>query len=660
MSLLSECLADNPLVGYKCDEPAGSPALEPIVDYSGNNRDGVWTNVPTLGEPSIIPSETSTCANIDGIAGDIGTVAEDVWMDVTSITLEQFIKPDALGLEGTVWGRDQGSFVGANKRCWHIKIDATGHPQFIFWASDGGAQQTLTSSTALTAGQAAYVVGSYDGATAKLKVGRPGVDALPVTVATLSIAGAINTGQGGGITIGQAPPVNDDEFNGDIQWLFMYGTALSDARTDAHYLAATTPSNCPTGYEVRIDGGAPIDVGLDLDHTFTGLTPETEYELEVRSYGPGGFSDWVSTVETTTATIVESFVTGVISTCPQSTVQWNIAPISTDVFVSTGAVNPTGSVVLAQDEPVLITGPTTLSWNNPGLTDYRPALFVECPGITITMSTTCFEEEPVDATNCYDDYLRRFRSVTAINGPSVTAKMPLSDGAEVWSSQFTLVAANPNEYSAVRPLIEGFLNPAVGDPYVGGLPDGASYDEAGFVQTEPDCPVPYYTPIYDPLCPAVVPPPPVPGVALSCFSFPPNYIRRYFTIPADEVTQWGDAIPQFEISAPDGEVRNLRLRFYADPTGDTDPNDDPCAYLADVVFSYIPDGATLVFDGTDELVYVEDSQGRRRADSLVFATDGKPFSWPVLNCGYGYVVTVDLPQVSNLPVIDMSLVARVV
>lgn len=417
--------------------------------------------------------------------------------------------------------------------------------------------------------------------------------------------------------------------------------------------------DCPTGYEVRIDGGAPIDVGLDLSHPFTGLTPETEYQLEVRAYNSAGFSDWVLIAETTTPTIVESFVTGVISTCPQATIEWNIAPISTDVFVSTGAVNPAGSVVLVQDAPVLVTGPVTLSWNNPGLTDYRPALFVECPGITISMSSTCYENEPVDATDCFDDYIRSLHSSTTINGPSVTAKMPISTGAEAWSAQFTIVAANPSEFGADIPFIEGFLNPAVGDPYVGGLPNGASYDEAGFVQTEPDCPVPVYTPLYDPLCPAVVPPPPVPNVALSCFTFPPNYVRRYFTIPAVRVPEWTDVIPVFSITAPDGEVRNLRLRFYADPTGDTDPNDDPCSYLADVVFSYIPDGGTIVLDGTDNLIYLSDEDGLRRADSLVFSTDGTPFTWPVLACGYGYVVTVDLPQSGNLPTIDLTLVPRI-
>ena len=53
------------------------------------------------------------------------------------------------------------------------------------------------------------------------------------------------------------------------------------------------------GYEVRIDGGAAVDVGTDTDHTFTGLTEGSTHTLEVRAYNEDGFSDW-SSIECTT------------------------------------------------------------------------------------------------------------------------------------------------------------------------------------------------------------------------------------------------------------------------------------------------------------------------------------------------------------------------
>jgi hypothetical protein len=50
----------------------------------------------------------------------------------------------------------------------------------------------------------------------------------------------------------------------------------------------------PTGYDVRIDGGAPIDVGNVLVYDFTGLLPESVHTLEVRAYNTGGDSAWAS------------------------------------------------------------------------------------------------------------------------------------------------------------------------------------------------------------------------------------------------------------------------------------------------------------------------------------------------------------------------------
>lgn len=49
-----------------------------------------------------------------------------------------------------------------------------------------------------------------------------------------------------------------------------------------------------TSYEVRINGGTPINVGNVLAHQFTGLSPSTVYLMEVRALGPGGTSGWAS------------------------------------------------------------------------------------------------------------------------------------------------------------------------------------------------------------------------------------------------------------------------------------------------------------------------------------------------------------------------------
>jgi hypothetical protein len=118
-------------------------------------------------------------------------------------------------------------------------------------------------------------------------------------------------------------------------------------------------------------------------------------------------------------------------------------------------------------------------------------------------------------------------------------------------------------------------------------------------------------------------------------------------------------VPKIRVHARKADLRNLRIRFYADPFNIGDISDDPCAFCGDFVISYVPTDYTLVLDGSEERVYVSGPGGiERRADSLVFASDGTPFQWPYLTCGFGYIVTLDLPQTQSPPVVDLSLFAR--
>jgi chitodextrinase len=55
------------------------------------------------------------------------------------------------------------------------------------------------------------------------------------------------------------------------------------------------------GYEIRRDGDTPVDVGNVLSYLVTGLTPDTAYDFEVRSYdGAGNYSAWSAIVTEST------------------------------------------------------------------------------------------------------------------------------------------------------------------------------------------------------------------------------------------------------------------------------------------------------------------------------------------------------------------------
>ncbi|HEY5419334.1 MAG TPA: hypothetical protein VIL10_01250, partial [Marmoricola sp.] len=285
---------------------------------------------------------------------------------------------------------------------------------------------------------------------------------------------------------------------------------------------------------------------------------------------------------------------------------------------STGGTGPDYDGGIANDDGVITTDVDGGTPTSEG---------TSTPGVVIVT-----DNSPED---CLPPLLRSLHKVVFNAGPTVTAKRTTSDGGAVWTVTFTAVAGEPWQYGAEVGVIEGFLDPAVTVPWVGGVvPDGGFLDLDGSIFDETACAEPVFSPIQDPLCPALIPPPLPPSVPLGCYDPPKNWRRRQITIPNTYIPLWGEVVPKFAIHARDTDVRNMRLRFYADVDGDGDISDDPCAFCGDIVVSYVPQGSSLIFDTSERQVYVLDaSQRRRRADAVVFATDGTPFEWPVLTCG---------------------------
>lgn len=265
--------------------------------------------------------------------------------------------------------------------------------------------------------------------------------------------------------------------------------------------------------------------------------------------------------------------------------------------------------------------------------------------------------EPQDPAFCLDEMTRSLRKVVFNNGPTILNKQTTTDGSAVWTVQFTAVAGNPYEFGTEKKIVQGFMDPTITNPYLPGV-DGI-FDLTGVIVDESGCVEPAVSPVFDPFCPALTAPPAVPNVPLGCYTPPANWRRRQFSIPKNYIPLHTDAVPLMKVYARDDEVRNLRLRFYADVNGDGSIVDDPCAWCGDIVISYVPEDLTLVFDGSDKVIYVENPGGlRRRAEHLVYSTDGGPFEWPALTCGFNYIVTLDLPQTQAPPVVDFSLYNR--
>lgn len=268
-------------------------------------------------------------------------------------------------------------------------------------------------------------------------------------------------------------------------------------------------------------------------------------------------------------------------------------------------------------------------------------------------------EDADDPMACFDLILRSLYNVSPTLGPTIDGKYDLPSGGVAWIANWTMVAGVPFEFMVDRPLVVGFTDAASGF-YVNPLYEVEdAFSVTATTHDETPCAEPVYRPLFDPACPVIIAPPPVPQIAVSCFSFPDEYDRRFFTIPKEEIPLYGRVVPVMTVKS-EAEMRSLRVRFYSDVLDQGDPDLDSCSYCGDIVFSYIPPGSQITFDGVQRQVYADvPGQPRRRADALVFKSDGSPFEWPELTCGFSYLAVFDQPNTYPTPTVDLTLVSKV-
>lgn len=257
---------------------------------------------------------------------------------------------------------------------------------------------------------------------------------------------------------------------------------------------------------------------------------------------------------------------------------------------------------------------------------------------------------------CLYPLLRTLHRFAVTRGPVVVDKKYMTDESCIWAVSFTGVAGTPFEFSQPRIIVDQFGGDGVVDPYPVGQ-DAGAFDQTGVSYSDVVCPTPFYEPLYDPSCPPPEVPPGPPAVSVGCGpTIPTTWLRRFFTIPRAYVPKFDQAVPQIVITAEDGDLNDMRIRIFPRPLPLPIDNCDP---LADFVISHVPEGYSLVIDGVRETVYATDGANRRRADSLVFNTQGEPFNWPALSCGYTHTVTVDSrPAAPQVHPVTFSLVGR--
>ncbi|WP_152990165.1 hypothetical protein [Sphaerimonospora mesophila] len=278
-----------------------------------------------------------------------------------------------------------------------------------------------------------------------------------------------------------------------------------------------------------------------------------------------------------------------------------------------------------------------------------------CP--TTTGSTECCPG-PCTAQTCAQGVFRTLKDVSLIEAPTIIGRFGGGCGccpATGLQIQFTLLAGRPHALRAPVTIAEAVTwpPPSGGDDCVEWVTDPGCMDEYGECAAQAPQPCPL-----DPNCPPpVVPDLPLPRNDCQC----EPWERREVCVTVSPATApiWADMVPVLELYAGSGVLRSVRARFYPNPGNVPASELDPCSWCSEINISYLPEYAHLVLDGTRRTAYVQcPGRAETPAAGIVSGPDGRPFSWPVLECGIPYTVCVSAD--SDLIAEDASVTLRTV
>jgi hypothetical protein len=221
MSYSSEVLADSPYLYWRLGESSGTTA----ADASGNGRTGTYSGGYTLGTTGLITGDSNTAVTFNGTTALV--TASDT-ADLTAFTIEAWIKAGS-GTTGGIAGRD--STVDAS-RIFYIDMNGTKPEVVVF--KNGTTVGSVLGPTAVNDNVRHHIVGTYDGTITRLYV-----DGVQVGTPSTTVSGALPTANTAFVVGGRRSGAA--EFNGVIDEVAYYTTALPSTRIAAHYAAASPP-----------------------------------------------------------------------------------------------------------------------------------------------------------------------------------------------------------------------------------------------------------------------------------------------------------------------------------------------------------------------------------------------------------------------------------
>lgn len=268
-----------------------------------------------------------------------------------------------------------------------------------------------------------------------------------------------------------------------------------------------------------------------------------------------------------------------------------------------------------------------------------------CPDIQSNSTNTTIDD-------AFNDVVRHMRNVTCTEGPTVLSEVPLKRaGGFALKVEFILTAAVPYIYTEPE-----LVASATGTSLVS--------HKAGATIT-PITTIPLVAapkrpkPILDPDCPAIPTPPKAPAIAGACGTVPSSFFSYAVYIPETSVQSWRDGIIQLTVRTGSKATRYMRVRMLPRPLPGQTPADlEPSSICGEFVVNYIPSGTLVTLDGmTEEVTYKIGAADPTRGDHLVSGVGSEIFVWPLLTCGMGYYMLIDV-DTNTLVNVSLSIANR--
>jgi hypothetical protein len=216
-------LASSPAAYWRFGDTSGTTATDEL-----GADPGTYSNV-TLGQPSALAGDSDPSAAFDGTNSYVTVPAASALNLTSGATVEFWAKRAAVSSDyQVILGKPaDGASQNQNYAVW-----LTPSNRYTAYFGNGGTYVAV-QTPAITDTNWHYVVATDNGSTAKIYL-----DGVLKQTVTTTVALTANNGA---LSIGRSNVDNNFYFNGLLDEVAIYPTALSATTVSNHYVAATTP-----------------------------------------------------------------------------------------------------------------------------------------------------------------------------------------------------------------------------------------------------------------------------------------------------------------------------------------------------------------------------------------------------------------------------------